>query len=122
MNILGISSFFHDSAAVIVNDKLGIVAAAEEERFSRKKHDHNFPTQSIEYCLAKAGIIGQEVDIVAFYEEPWTKINRVVSNYIRTLPKTDIKFREVAGGWINQKLWVQEFVTNNLGIPKNWTP
>ena len=115
MNVLGISAFFHDSAAALINDKNGILAAAEEERFTRKKHDHTFPIQSINFCLDKAGLTCSDVDLVAFYEEPWSKINRVFYNYAKTFSNSDIKISEIASGWINQKLWVQEFITHKLG-------
>ncbi len=119
MNILGISAFFHDSAAALVSDQEGILAAAEEERFTRKKHDHNFPMNSINYCMKESGLVYSEIDLVAFYEEPWSKLNRVCYNYLKTLFKTDIKLGEIASGWINQKLWVREFIVNNLGLPSH---
>ena len=80
MYILGISAFYHDSAACLVKEG-EIVAAAQEERFSRKKHDHKFPSNSIQYCLKEAGIDGTEIDFVAFYEKPFLRFERILETY-----------------------------------------
>ena len=81
MNILGISAFYHDSAACLVRDG-EIIAAAQEERFTRKKHDHNFPENAINYCLSEAGIDGKSLDIVAFYDKPFLKFERLLETYL----------------------------------------
>ena len=75
MNILGISAFYHDSAAALIQDGK-IVAAAQEERFTRKKHDHNFPVNAVQYCIAEAGLGPNDLDAVAFYDKPITKFAR----------------------------------------------
>ena len=85
--VLGISCFFHDSSAsLIINGK--IVAAAQEERFSRKKHDNSFPKQAIEWCLASQNLKMADVDYVAFYEKPITKFERALSQFVENFPKT----------------------------------
>ena len=86
MNILGISAYYHDSAAVLVRDGI-IVAAAQEERFTRKKHDHNFPLQATRYCLAEAGIDSGSIDAVVFYDKPITKFSRIMETYFSVAPK-----------------------------------
>ena len=76
MNILGISAYYHDSAACLVQDGV-IVAAAQEERFTRKKHDHRFPKHAIDYCLAEAGITHEDLDLVTFYDKPLLKLSLI---------------------------------------------
>ena len=83
--ILGISAFYHDSAAALVVDGR-IVAAAQEERFSRKKHDPGFPSQAMEYCLKEAGLDGEQLDFVAFYDKPITKFERLLETYLSFAP------------------------------------
>ena len=85
MYILGISAFYHDSSACLVKDG-EIVAAAQEERFTRKKHDHAFPSNAIQYCLKEAGIDGTEIDFVAFYEKPFLKFERILETYLAFAP------------------------------------
>ena len=87
MNILGISAFYHDSAACLVRDTT-IVAAAQEERFSRKKHDHRFPTHAVQYCLQEAGITENDLDAVAFYDKPWIKFERLLETYLAFAPRS----------------------------------
>lgn len=86
MNILGISAFYHDSAACLVQDGV-IVAAAQEERFSRKKHDSQFPAQAVRYCLAAAGLKAADLDYVAFYEKPLRRFDRLIETYLAYAPK-----------------------------------
>src|SRR5688572_11389829 len=84
--ILGISAFYHDSAAALVRDG-EIVAAAQEERFTRKKHDHRFPENAISYCLREAGITTQDLTEVAFYDKPWLKFERIIETYLAFAPQ-----------------------------------
>ena len=84
--ILGISAFYHDSAAALVVDG-EIVAAAQEERFTRKKHDAGFPTHAIEYCLREGGIDAGELDYVGFYDKPWLKFERLLETYVACAPQ-----------------------------------
>ena len=85
MYVLGISAFYHDSAACLVKDG-DIVAAAQEERFSRIKHDQEFPSNAIKYCLKEAGIDGSELDFVAFYDKPFLKFERILETYLAFAP------------------------------------
>ena len=85
MYILGISAFYHDSAACLVKDGI-IIAASQEERFTRKKHDHTFPANAIQYCLREAGIDGTELDYIAFYDKPFLKFERILETYLSFAP------------------------------------
>ena len=85
MNILGISAYYHDSAACLLQDGR-IVAAAQEERFTRKKHDYRFPAKAIEYCLREGGIATEDLDLVAFYDKPLLKFDRLLETYVSYAP------------------------------------
>ncbi len=85
MYILGISAFYHDSAAALVKDGI-IVAAAQEERFTRKKHDHRFPSSAIKYCFESQRIKGSDIDFVAFYDKPFLKFERLLETYLAYAP------------------------------------
>src|ERR1700732_2495183 len=86
MRILGISAYYHDSAACLVEDGR-IVAAAQEERFTRRKHDASFPSSAVEYCLREAGIRAGEIDLVGFYEKPLVKFERLLETYVSCAPR-----------------------------------
>ena len=88
MNILGISAYYHDSAACLVQDGR-IVAAAQEERFTRKKHDHEFPQNAVDFCLSEGGIAGEELDLVTFYDKPLLKFDRILETYIAYSPRVE---------------------------------
>jgi len=103
MNILGISAFYHDSAAALVQDG-EIVAAAQEERFTRKKHDHQFPSNAVEYCLQAGGLSGEELDYVVFYEKPLLKFERLLETYIGYAPHGFRQFLMGMPLWLRQKL------------------
>ena len=103
MNILGISAFYHDSAAAIVRDG-EIIAAAQEERFTRQKHDHRFPGHAVEYCLRTAGIDAKELDYVAFYDKPFLKFDRLLETYIAYAPRGFKVFLKGMPLWLRQKL------------------
>lgn len=106
MNILGISAYYHDSAACLVQDGV-IVAAAQEERFTRKKHDADFPEQAIRYCLAEGGLKpGDTVDAVAFYDKPVLKFARLLETYFSTAPKGLESFLMAMPLWLRSKLWI----------------
>jgi carbamoyltransferase len=105
MNILGISAFYHDSAAALIRDG-EIVAAAQEERFSRKKHDSRFPVNAVRYCLAEAGLQGQGVDAVAFYDKPINKFVRILETYFTVAPSGLKSFMMAVPLWLKQKLWI----------------
>jgi carbamoyltransferase len=106
MNIIGISAYYHDAAACLVQDGR-IVAAAQEERFTRKKHDASFPANAIRYCLAEAGLkAGDTVDAVAFYDKPVLKFGRILETYLGTAPKGLQSFVMAVPLWMRQKLWI----------------
>jgi carbamoyltransferase len=105
MNILGISAFYHDSAAALVRDGK-IIAAAQEERFTRKKHDSGFPLNAVKYCLAEGGVATGELDAVAFYDKPITKFNRILETYMSVAPKGLASFMMAIPLWLRKKLWI----------------
>jgi len=114
MNILGISAFYHDSAAVLVRDG-EIVAAAQEERFTREKHDSRFPCHAVEYCLGEAGLSGEQIDLVVFYEKPLVKFERLLETYIGYAP---FGFRQFLAGlplWLRRKLHLPREMDKALG-------
>ena len=113
MNILGINAFFHDSSAALVQDGR-LVAAAEEERFTRKKHDLSWPKNAIEYCLKQGNITIEQVDYIGFYEKPLLKFERVMSQFLETFPKGFGAFRQAMPGWFNDKLRVMKYVRKKL--------
>ena len=119
MNILGISAFYHDSAAALVRDGK-IIAAAQEERFTRKKHDSNFPVQAVRYCLAEGGVLPGQLDAVAFYDKPINKFARILETYMGVAPKGLQSFLMALPVWLKQKLWIPpeiEGALENAGIP-----
>ncbi|MDP4115157.1 MAG: carbamoyltransferase [Bacteroidota bacterium] len=115
MYIIGISAFYHDSAACLVKDG-EIIAAAQEERFTRKKHDHNFPKNAIEFCLKFAGISINEVEYVAFYDKPFLKFERILETYLAFAPKGISSFLKAMPLWIKEKLWMKEYIKNETGF------
>ena len=117
MYILGLSCFYHDAAAALI--RAGeLVAAAEEERFSRKKHDSNFPVGAIQFCLEEAGILAQDLNFVVFYEKPFEKFERILMTVLQTYPIAWKVFRESMATWLVDKLWVRHTIQRELGIPK----
>ncbi|MGO9642544.1 MAG: carbamoyltransferase [Candidatus Acidiferrales bacterium] len=117
MNILGISCYYHDAAAALLRDG-ELVAAAEEERFTRIKHDFDFPKNAIQYCLAAGGIRGEDLDYVVFFEKPFRKLDRILMNVLQTYPQSWKIFRESMITWMLDKLWVSSTIESELGIPK----
>lgn len=114
MNILGISCFYHDSAvALIKNGQL--VAAAQEERFTRKKHDQDFPTHAIRYCLREGCIQPQDIDYIGFYDKPFVKFERLLTTYIVTFPKSFPSFLKSMPVWLKEKLWIPQKIKEELG-------
>ncbi len=111
--ILGISAFYHDSAAALLKNGQ-IVAAAQEERFSRKKHDARFPQQAIQFCLQQAGIPPQELNYVIFYEKPFLKFNRLLETYLTTAPRGLRSFLMAIPLWLSQKLWIPDIIQKKL--------
>ena len=116
MYILGISCYYHDAAAALLQDGV-LVAAAEEERFTRIKHDYGFPSQSIEFCLRQAGITAADLDHVVFYEKPLQKFERILQTTLQTFPQSWGVFRESMITWFNDKLWIKGEILTKLNIP-----
>ena len=117
MYILGISCYYHDSSATLLKDGI-IVAAAEEERFTRKKHDTSFPNNAIKYCLESQGITIQDIDHVGFYEKPLLKFERVLSQHLATFPRSMKTFLSSIPSWINEKLRILKKI-KKLGYKKD---
>ncbi|MCP5266351.1 MAG: carbamoyltransferase [Burkholderiaceae bacterium] len=113
MYILGLSAFYHDSAACLVRDGQ-IVAAAQEERFTRKKHDERFPSHAIEYCLREAGIAAREVDHVVFYEKPFVKFERLLETYLAIAPRGFRSFSKAMPIWVKEKLFQKSILAKAL--------
>jgi carbamoyltransferase len=113
MIILGISAFYHDSAAAVVRDG-EIVAAAQEERFTRKKHDAGFPYNAVDYCLAEAGVSLDEVGSVVFYEKPFIKFERLIETYLTTAPYGFKSFRMAIPLWLKHKLFQKKELIESL--------
>ncbi len=113
MRILGISAFYHDSAAALVEDGR-IVAAAQEERFSRRKHDSRFPRQAIAYCLGEAGATLDEIDHVAFYDKPFLKFERLLETYVAFAPRGFASFRMAIPLWLKEKLFQKRLLAEEL--------
>ncbi|KQW56679.1 MULTISPECIES: carbamoyltransferase [unclassified Ensifer] len=123
MRVLGISAFYHDSAAALVEDGR-IVAAAQEERFTRRKHDAAFPMRAVEYCLAEAGCGMSEIDHVVFYEKPFLKFERLLETYLTTIPRGFRSFKTAMPIWIKEKLFQKKLLRQKLGKlagSKEWT-
>ncbi len=116
MYVLGISAFYHDAAAALLCDG-DLVAATQEERFTRVKFDHRFPEHAIAYCLATAGIQARDLDYVVFYEKPLPKFERLLLSHLETFPRSLQVFREAMIAWLGGKLWVKPFIVQRLGVP-----
>ena len=114
MNILGISAFYHDSAACLVKDGK-IVAAAQEERFTRKKHDPDFPKNAAAYCLKSQGLTIKDVDFVAFYDKPLLKFERLLETYLATAPQGFTSYARAMPLWLKHKLWIPDTIKSELG-------
>jgi len=112
--ILGISAFYHDSAAALVIDG-EIIAAAQEERFTRKKHDPDFPKGAISYCLREAGLGPEDLDFVAFYDKPLTKFERLLETYLAYVPRGFPSFRLAMPLWLKDKLHMRRMIRQGLG-------
>ncbi|MCU0513978.1 MAG: carbamoyltransferase [Anaerolineae bacterium] len=115
MYILGISAFYHDSAAALIKDG-EIVAAAMEERFSRKKHDNGFPQHAVEFCLRQAGISEDDLDYVVFYEKPLLKFERIILSTLNTFPRSWEVWKEAMVSWLKEKLWIKNVIHNQAGV------
>ncbi len=118
MNVLGISCYYHDSGAALVRDGQ-LIAAAEEERFSRKKHDHGFPRQAIDYCLREGGVTIDEVDHIGFYEKPLVKFNRILETILAYWPRTYRPWLTAMPLWLAYRLRIGREIQDKLGTDKD---
>src|SRR3970282_1201856 len=118
MNILGISCYFHDASAALLKDG-ELVAAAEEERFTRKKHDYEFPQNAIDFCLNVGGVTSGDLDYVVFFEKPFIKFERLLLSSMQTFPRSHKVFREAMITWLGDKLWIKTLIQKRLGVPAN---
>src|SRR5437899_7724310 len=117
MYVLGISCYYHDAASVLLRDGQ-LIAAAEEERFSRIKHDYSFPRNAIRFCLDQGGIQSSELSYVIFFEKPFRKLDRILMTALQTYPRSYAVFRESMISWMTDKLWLTSTLSAELGIPK----
>ncbi|MEX2115770.1 MAG: carbamoyltransferase [Bacteroidota bacterium] len=113
MTILGISCFYHDAAAALVRDGV-LIAAGQEERFTRQRHDQNFPINAIHYCLDTAGLDPSQVDYIVFYDKPLVKFERILSTYLATFPKGLPSFLKAMPVWLKDKIWIPQTIKKEL--------
>ncbi len=114
MNILGISCFYHDAAAAIIKDGK-LIAAVQEERFTRRKHDQSFPIHCVRYCLQEARLTSDDIDYVAFYDKPFIKFERILTTMVATFPKSYFTFLKAIPLWLKEKLWIPQIIREHLG-------
>jgi len=117
-NILGISAFYHDSAAAIIVDG-NILAAAQEERYTRKKHDAGFPKNAIRFCLEYKGLSLSDIDAVVFYDKPFVKFERLLETYIANTPNGFRSFLSAMPVWLKEKLYLKSLLRRELSLLEN---
>ena len=115
MRILGISRYFHDAAAALLEDGV-LVASAEEERFTRKKHDFEFPHNAIRFCLQQGKVVGKDLDYVVFFEKPFLKFDRIMRSALQGFPKSYWMFVQSMRAWLLDKLWVKSLIARTLEV------
>jgi len=118
MYILGISCYFHDAASVLLEDGV-LVAAAQEERFTRKKHDYDYPRNAIDFCLKQGNITGKDLDYAVFFEKPFVKFDRLLRSSLQGFPKTHSLFIQSMRTWLFDKLWIKSLIARSLEIEKS---
>lgn len=118
MHILGVSCYYHDAAAALLREGQ-LIAAAEEERFSRVKHDFAFPANAIRFCLREGKVEGKDLDYVVFFEKPFRKLDRILASVLQTYPQSWKVFRESMIGWMLDKLWVAGTLQSELGVSRD---
>ena len=114
MKILGISAFYHDSAAALIDSGL-VVSAAQEERFSRKKHDKRFPMNSIKFILENSSLKINDIDVIVYYENPKIKFTRIIASYLSNAPTGRLSFIDAMGEWVGGKLFIKRVIRKKLG-------
>src|SRR5204863_5599020 len=117
MKILGISAHYHDSAAALVVDGVP-VAAVQEERLSRRKHDAGFPLGAIEWCLEQGGLEPDDLDAVVFYERSMLKFDRILTSALRAFPRSWRSFPHAIKNSLGEKVWVRGIISSQLGVPR----
>ncbi|MCP4683297.1 MAG: carbamoyltransferase [Desulfobacterales bacterium] len=117
MDILGISAYYHDSAAALIRDG-DIIAAAQEERFTRKKHDSSFPHYAISFCLEEGRVEIDDIDHIVFYEDPKAKFDRLITSYHLTVPRSFKSYIVSMRAWLTSKLWMEQGIAQELGVKK----
>ena len=117
MRILGISAFYHDSAACLIQDGQ-VVAAAQEERFSRKRHDAGFPRQAVDFCLRQGGIKADELDAIAFYDKPLLKFDRILETHLAFAPRGLKAYMMAIPLWLAEKLWMPTVIAREVTAGK----
>src|SRR5215831_8612382 len=110
MRVLGISAFYHDSAAALIDDGV-VLAAAQEERFTRKKHDPGFPRNAIEYCLSEGKNTLEDLDFIVFYDKPFIKFERLIETYLAFAPRGFKSFNMAVPLWLREKLFQKSWLT-----------
>src|SRR5258708_2532277 len=113
MIVLGISAYFHDSAAALVRDG-EVLGAAQEERFTRRKHHPGFPEHAVRWCLADSGLGGKDVDFVAFYDKPFLKFERLLETYLAFAPRGFTSFAKAMPVWVGEKLFQKNMLRSEL--------
>ncbi|MCU0412186.1 MAG: hypothetical protein MUF82_06610, partial [Bacteroidetes bacterium] len=113
MKILGISCFYHDAAAALLLDGK-VVAAAQEERFTRKRHDPDFPINAIRYALSHANLKASDLDYVVFYDKPFVKFERILQTYFATFPLGYRSFLKALPVWLKEKMWIRQTIMKDL--------
>ncbi|MBU1076758.1 MAG: hypothetical protein KKH98_05655, partial [Spirochaetes bacterium] len=115
MNILGLSFFYHDSAAALLKDGK-IVAASQEERFTRKKNTPDYPEEAIKFCLEAGKIKIKDINYIVFYEKPFEKFERIFKSLLTTYPKSIISFNDILTAWFSSKLWIEDIIINKTKV------
>ena len=113
MYVLGLSCFYHDSAACLLKDGV-VIAAAQEERFTRKKHDSDFPKNAINFCLSEAGIAVEDLAYVAYYEKTFIKFDRILMTHLCSAPRGLLPFLKAMPLWLRQKFWISSLIKKEL--------
>lgn len=116
MRILGVSCYYHDAAAALLVDG-ALIAAAQEERFSRRKHDPGFPAQAVAFCLGQGGLAAADLDFVVFYEKPFAKFERLLTTLAATAPRSARVFGQAMSVWLGDRLWLKSHLAEQVGVP-----